>query len=300
MFPAMPRSHSSDRRFPLARRLALVAGPLVLMAAGCVPQDRYDSLLTANRSYQEQLAAAEADRDAARNELEMARTGVDRIRSENEALRGQVTALGGELEQLQVASEQALQELSSLELAALPQGITRALSELAARRPDLLQFDANLGMVRFASDVTFGLGSDALSSDASELLEAVASVLNLAEARGLAIEVVGHTDNVPIGQPATREKHPTNLHLSVHRAISVQRALVDAGIAAARVKVAGYGETRPIVPNPARGGAAANRRVEVYLIPQPAGTVFATVEPAIAAPAPAPAPARRPAPEPDK
>ena len=295
----MPRSHSSDRRFPLARRLALVAGPLVLMAAGCVPQDRYDSLLTANRSYQEQLAAAEADRDAARNDLEIARSGVDRIRSENEVLRGQVNALGGELEQLQAASEQALEEVASLELAALPQGITRALSDLAARRPDLLQFDANLGMVRFASDVTFGLGSDALSSDAQTAIGQIASVLKLDEASGLAIEVVGHTDNVPIGQPQTREKHPTNLHLSVHRAISVQRALVDAGITASRVKVAGYGETRPIVPNPARGGAAANRRVEVYLIPQSAGTVFATAEPAVAEVEAGPA-ERRPAPEPNK
>ncbi len=292
-------SFASPRR--RLRALALAAAPLALLATGCVPQDRYDSLLTANRSYQEQLAAAEADRDAARNDLEVAREGVQQVRAENRQLRSQVTALGGELDELQEANQAALQELSSLDFGPLPQGVTRALSDLAARRPDLLQFDASLGMVRFASDLTFDLGSDQLSSVASSSIGEIADVLQLPEASDLAIEVVGHTDNVPIGRPETRAKHPTNLHLSVHRAISVQRALTAAGVGAPRIKVAGYGETRPVVPNPDRGGAAANRRVEVYLIPQPGDSaVVARPEPAMA-PSPEPAPAtRRPAPVPEK
>jgi flagellar motor protein MotB len=293
---------SLARSLPRYRRLALLAAPVVLMASGCVPQDRYDQLLTANRSYQEQLSAAEADRDATRNDLEIARGGMERIRADNRQLRSQVEALGGELDQLSAANAAALRELSNLEFGPLPQGVSSALADLAARRPDLLQFDADLGMVRFASDLTFGLGSDQLSSGAASVIQQIASVLNMSEASGLAIEVVGHTDNVPISRPETRQRHPSNLHLSVHRAIAVQRALVGAGVTAGRVKVAGYGETRPVVPNPARGGEARNRRVEVFLIPQPADTFMASPEPTmtIQEPAPAPAPVRRRAPEPDK
>jgi hypothetical protein len=61
-------------------------------------------------------------------------------------------------------------------------------------------------------------------------------------------------------------QHPTNMHLSAHRAISVRDALVSDGVTANRMQVAGYGEFRPIVPNGANG-AAQNRRVEIFLTP---------------------------------
>ncbi|NCF41171.1 MAG: OmpA family protein, partial [Planctomycetia bacterium] len=66
-----------------------------------------------------------------------------------------------------------------------------------------------------------------------------------------------------------RAKHPTNMHLSTHRAISVRDALVKDGIAANRVQVAGYGEFRPVAENGKRG-SATNRRVEIFLTPMPA------------------------------
>ena len=81
--------------------------------------------------------------------------------------------------------------------------------------------------------------------------------------------MVGHTDNMPISKPDTRAKHPTNMHLSTHRAISVRDALVADGITANRVQVAGYGEFRPVAENGTRG-SATNRRVEIFLTPMPA------------------------------
>ena len=42
---------------------------------------------------------------------------------------------------------------------------------------------------------------------------------------------------------------------------------INDGIAPTRVQVAGCGEYRPIVTNPAKGGAAQNRRVEIFLVP---------------------------------
>mgnify|MGYP001089472303 CR=1 FL=1 len=57
------------RRVACLTRCALLL-PLPILAAGCVPQERYDSLLTANRSLQEQLVSAEDERDEARANLQ--------------------------------------------------------------------------------------------------------------------------------------------------------------------------------------------------------------------------------------
>ena len=67
---------------------------------------------------------------------------------------------------------------------------------------------------------------------------------------------------------ATKAKHPTNWHLSAHRAISVQKILAGAGVAESRTAVVGMGEFRPIEPNKAnKGGNPRNRRVEMYIVP---------------------------------
>mgnify|MGYP003693640179 CR=1 FL=1 len=69
--------------------------------------------------------------------------------------------------------------------------------------------------------------------------------------------VVGHTDTLPIG-PITGRKHPTNWHLSVHRAIAVMFTLKNYGVEYLRMGCMGYGEFRPRVPNPNRGGSEEN------------------------------------------
>ena len=106
----------------------------------------------------------------------------------------------------------------------------------------------------------------ALKAEAAATLAMLADILNAEEASAFELRVIGHTDNVPVERPRTKALHPTNVHLSVHRAISVRGALVEAGVEPMRIQVAGYGEFRPIVPNGAKG-AAANRRVELLLVP---------------------------------
>ncbi|RCR70997.1 flagellar motor protein MotB [Larkinella punicea] len=68
------------------------------------------------------------------------------------------------------------------------------------------------------------------------------------------IEVSGHTDN----QGGTAN----NLELSKKRAQSVVSYLAKAGVAPNRIKSAGYGETRPVVPNTTDENRKLNRRIE--------------------------------------
>jgi len=94
------------------------------------------------------------------------------------------------------------------------------------------------------------------------LLDQVIEVLrNMPEIRTVRIE--GHTDG--------RGKPAYNRRLSQHRAESVLRHLMAAGIDASRLRAKGFGADRPIVPNDTQANRAKNRRVEFVVLdgPQP-------------------------------
>lgn len=140
------------------------------------------------------------------------------------------------------------------------------LRRFAESNPDLVTYDSSLGMLRFKSDLTFDSGSDVVKPGAKASLSSLASVLNSSAASKYDIRVVGHTDNQPISAPTAQRGHPTNMHLSCHRAISVRKELTAVGVAPERIEAAGRGEFDPLVPNNASGGTPANRRVEIYLV----------------------------------
>ena len=245
--------------------VALLAG-LPIIGTGCTPQDRYDQALLANQTLKEQLVRAEADRDAALGNLRAAQSQLGTGQSELGDLARRNELLKSDLDRLTADYDELLGRVASLEMGPLPPELESALASLAATYPDLLTFDPALGMLRFASDLTFDSGKDTLKAEAAETVSAVAQILKSPAAADFEVRVIGHTDNVPIRY--SRANHPTNLHLSVHRAISVRAAMVAAGVTPARIQAAGYGEYRPLVPNRS-GGTKENRRVEIFLVPMP-------------------------------
>lgn len=248
-------------------RATLAPAALLLLAAGCgVQQDRYDNLLEANRSLEEQninLADQQRSSDVSVDQLA---SQLAAARSEINTLQGRNRDLNDEVRQMANEYDALLGRVSSLQVGPLPPDVESAVAALARSYPQLITFDADRGMLRFASDFTFDLGSADLQNSAADSIASLGDILSGPSASNLEVRVVGHTDDVPIGKPETRRLHPTNMHLSVHRAISVRDALVNAGVAAERIQVAGYGPYRPIVANGSKG-AAENRRVEIYLAP---------------------------------
>lgn len=252
-------------------RFAMMTFALVLTVAGLtgcstVPQGRYDDLMTSYRTLQEEnvalqgnLEEARAANNMLRNQLNEASNRLNQLTADNGRLRAEIERLGGDYSAL-------VDRLNNMPLTALPPDLDAALKSLAAAHPNLLTYDSATGTVRFASDFTFDLGSAELKAAAGETIRALATIMNSPAASGFELHIVGHTDNVPISRPETRAKHPTNRHLSVHRAISVGNALSSSNVDPRRIMVAGYGEYRPIVANTA-SGAAQNRRVEVHFVP---------------------------------
>lgn len=241
--------------------LGLLAGGL----GGCVSQQEYDALYENNRTLEERNVELVAQLDAA-NET------INGLRGSSSDASGLLTQRERDLatlrQQLQVfeATNRALEErLASLELGQLDPTTNRALSNLAARFPNQIQYDPDRGMLRFASDMTFGSGSDEIRPEAKETIAALAEVLKMTEADPYDVVIVGHTDSQKISS-GTAQRHPTNMHLSAHRAISVRNELLSHGIEGSKMQVAGWGEQRPAVANAADGNTPQNRRVEVFLV----------------------------------
>jgi len=151
---------------------------------------------------------------------------------------------------------------------ALPAQLSSDLSAFAAQNPDLVEFDAARGIVKFKSDVTFNTGSAELASNAKGAIDRFASIMNSPAAMAYEFMVVGHTDNTPVQHQATiAAGHKDNWYLSAHRAISVGEELMHNGTAASRMEVAGFADQRPVASNATAAGKQQNRRVEVLILP---------------------------------
>ncbi len=249
-----------------SRSFTLLAALGFSVLAGC-SQGTVDDLRHQVRVQQQRISELEVQNESLDSTTQALRRQVESAdRSALEAERRRAEA-ASQLQAAMAMYADLEQRLNDMDLMVLPPELDEALRALAASNPELMIYDPKRGMVQFLSDLTFDLGSADLKSDAQNSLQRLADVLKSAPAAGYEIRVVGHTDNVPIRNVGTRSKHPTNVHLSVHRAISVRDALVSAGVAAGRCSVAGWGEFRPVVANPAAGGARANRRVEIFLVP---------------------------------
>lgn len=142
---------------------------------------------------------------------------------------------------------------------------SRRFEELAKKYPNF-EFDPATGVSKFHSDILFGSGSAQLKRSAEPLLKEFAAIMNEPDARRLNILIVGHTDDVPIGKPGTRQQHPTNGHLSTNRGHSVRMALGLAGLQDGRMGVAGYGPHQPVVANKDDEKRQLNRRVEIFVL----------------------------------
>jgi len=113
------------------------------------------------------------------------------------------------------------------------------------------------------------VGSDKVAAEAIKAIQSLCEILNSEEAKKLDIVIAGHTDDIPIGKPATLAKHPNNWYLSVHRAVSVLNVMAENKIDPKRMSARGFGEYRPIADNkPDKKGNPLNRRVEIYIIPE--------------------------------
>lgn len=137
--------------------------------------------------------------------------------------------------------------------------------EISEKKVKITQLADMTTIIRLNEKILFDSGKSFIKASGFPLLDKVALVLKKIKDRH--IQVVGHTDNRKIGH-YLKKKYPTNWELSVSRATTVLRYLVDiAKINAKRISAAGYGSQQPIAKNSTFKGRQLNRRVEFVLLP---------------------------------
>ncbi|MES2830673.1 MAG: flagellar motor protein MotD [Pseudomonadota bacterium] len=113
--------------------------------------------------------------------------------------------------------------------------------------------------IEISDSILFAQGEAALGKDSSVVLKAIATVL---KTDGHAIQVLGHTDNVPI----SKLLFPSNWELSAVRASRVVRLFIDNGIDESRLVAIGHGANQPVASNDTPAGRVRNRRVQVMVL----------------------------------
>ncbi|MEA3082610.1 MAG: hypothetical protein QOC89_307 [Paraburkholderia sp.] len=141
---------------------------------------------------------------------------------------------------------------------------------LAAGRVTLVN-----GRIGINGSLLFALNSDQLQPAGRDVLKSLAGPLSTyLKANDQILMVSGFTDDRQVRE--ANRRFADNWELSAQRALTVTRALIDAGVPASSVFAAAFGAQQPVSSNADDQGRAKNRRVEIAPVPRPAG---ATVKP---------------------
>jgi len=251
----------------LDRRLA--ACFLLAISLGCVTKGTYDEVV----GERDQLAAVRRDLESR----------VEQLTAANKSLTAERIALIDENEDLRIAKETNEQEVAKLTRvkSKLTERAESSEAQLAARIAEIEQMRSSYdGLVadlesevasgqiqierlrtglklNLSEEILFPSGSATLNPSGQAVLRKVSQrLLELSNN----IEVVGHTDNVPVAR-----RYASNWELAAARASSVARLMIELGVAPARIKVVSRGEFDPIAPNDSAEGRARNRRIEIMV-----------------------------------
>ena len=166
--------------------------------------------------------------------------------------------------QLHTAAQLDTIEREQARAAAQRQALEQALAvPLAAGRVTLVD-----GRIGIRGNVLFALNSDALQDEGRVLLAELATPLaDYLSTREEILMVSGFTDDRPV--LGSYRRYADNWELSAQRALTVTRALIDAGLPADSIFAAAFGAQQPVGSNEDEAGRARNRRVEIAPMPRP-------------------------------
>lgn len=136
-------------------------------------------------------------------------------------------------------------------------------SEISADQVQIEQLKDGI-RVRMSSALLYREGAVDLTSQGRAALNKIAPQM---ASETYEIDVVGNTDNLPIG-PELAGRYPTNWELAGERASIVVRYLQEQGVDPGRMRAISAGQYHPVASNDTADGRARNRRTEILLRPR--------------------------------
>jgi chemotaxis protein MotB len=242
----------------MSRLCAVVA----LLLSACVTQGTYDALEKDRQAVQVELQGKEAENSQLKSQLQTALTAKDALENDKSAMIKDTARLQASIEETKAALADLSRRKAEADarLAEFKSLLSRFRALIDSGKLQVKIVDGRM-VVALASDVLFASGSAKLSEEGKASIAEVASVL--ASIAGRKYQVEGHTDNVPIKSA----QYPSNWELAAARALTVIKTMVEAGMPADRISAASFGEFKPAKPNDSLEHKAANRRIEIVVVP---------------------------------
>jgi len=251
----------------MVRRIWMVgvAALTVTLGSGCVSKKKYRELEGVLAKTRE----AVKDRDDERRDLEArleecaadrellaeCQEDLSRILAEKGQLTADIQEMTAALLELARQQKEAEARISEYRAVVEKFAALEAAGKLKVRVVD------GRVVLELATDVLFASGRASLSREGKEALMEVAAILATLPDKRFQIE--GHTDNVPI----RTSQFPSNWELAADRSISVVKTLIEGGMTPESVSAASFAEYRPQGPNDSKENKAANRRIEIVMVP---------------------------------
>ncbi len=225
-----------------------------------------DELLDKVNMLQENSAAQSTklvgELDAARTKLQKREDALRKLEGEVSGKEAKLNTLNSELKDREKRVKELEQMIAQQEEAtnALKRKISEALLGFQDKGLTVEQKNGKI-YVSMEAKLLFPSGSTNIDSEGKKALVDLSKVLK--DQKDISIVVEGHTDTDKIKGGSMKD----NWDLSVLRATSVVRLLVDKGIDPTRVTPAGKGEFIPVDPGKDSAAKAKNRRIEVVITP---------------------------------
>lgn len=124
------------------------------------------------------------------------------------------------------------------------------------------------GRIGISGNVLFAFNSAELQPEGKQLLKSLAAPLTTyLKSRDEILMVSGFTDDRQMRDNA--RQFADNWELSAQRALTVTRALIEAGIPSSSIFAAAFGSEQAVASNADADGRSKNRRVEMAPTPRP-------------------------------
>jgi chemotaxis protein MotB len=209
-----------------------------------------------NANLKTQLAESQQALNDANSSLTTVTTMRDKYKDQLALAQSESGRMSGVIKQLQ--DQQASVEKQRADLAAL-------VKEYAGIN---VEERGEGNFIVMENEILFDPGKIELKDKAKAALDKVANYL--VNNPGVPVRIDGHSDAVPIHFSQWQD----NYELSAMRAHSVMKYLISKGVEPERMYIVGFGPNRPRVQPPQpEAPMAANRRVEILLVPQGARSV---------------------------
>lgn len=213
-----------------------------------------------NANYKNLLTnSGKLNRDVAqqRDQLLAIQENLDRTRKQNDSLSNSLQEREKkvkELEQVLANKDKAVQNLKNK--------ITNAL--LNFKENDLtVKVKNGKVYVSLSEQLLFASGSIEVDAKGVGALQQLAKALK--DQKDIQMMIEGHTDNVPISKKSAYMED--NWDLSVLRATSISKILINAGMSPKQITAAGKGEFLPLAANDNAQNKQKNRRTEIIVTP---------------------------------